>query len=140
MDWIYNGRAVTDEDLLGNVAFVYRITNLTNNKQYIGKKRLTFYRRKKVAGKKNRKKVISESDWRTYYGSNDELKRAIEEMGVHSFSRSILTFTPTLGHASYLELKYQVDERVLEHPDKYYNSIIQCRIHRKHVNTQDKPA
>jgi hypothetical protein len=133
MDWIYNDRAVTDDDLVGKVAFVYRITNLISGKQYIGKKKLTSYRRKKIKGKKNRKKIISSSDWREYYGSNDEILREIEHLGVQRFRRQILEFCSSLGEASYLELRYQVLENVLFQPDKYYNSIIQVRIHRKHV-------
>ena len=133
MEWLYQGRPVVDDDLVGNVAFVYRITNTTNQKQYIGKKRLEFYRRKKIKGKKNRKKIVSPSDWRTYYGSNDALTSDLDKMGMDTFKREIIQFARTLGEASYLELYYQVIEKVLFQPDKYYNSIVQCRIHRKHV-------
>ena len=36
MNWIYKGQEFTDDMIGDNVAFVYIITNLTNNKKYIG--------------------------------------------------------------------------------------------------------
>lgn len=38
MEWIYDGKAATEELMVGNMGFVYEITNLTTGKKYIGKK------------------------------------------------------------------------------------------------------
>ena len=77
--WIYKDKEVSDEDIQGYVAFVYLITNLQSGKKYIGKKLLTKTRTKKIKGKTRKKKVVTESDWRDYYGSNDTLKRDVVE-------------------------------------------------------------
>ncbi len=57
--WKYCGYEIIEADLDGYKAFVYRITNNKNGKQYLGKKRLTTYRRKIIKGRKNRKKIVS---------------------------------------------------------------------------------
>ena len=53
--------------------FVYQITHKESGRKYIGKKQLHSYTRKKVAGRKNRKRVVKESKWKSYTGSCDEL-------------------------------------------------------------------
>ena len=84
--WRYNG-SVFDGSLIGdNWGFVYNITNLTNKRQYIGRK--YFWQKRKPKGGKRR--VTSESDWRKYYGSCPELKDDIKLFGKESFSREIL--------------------------------------------------
>ena len=70
--WYYNGVIVDSEVLDNYVGFAYNITNLTNNRKYIGKKLLKRTKTKVVKGKK--KRTIIESDWKDYYGSNKELQ------------------------------------------------------------------
>ena len=53
--------------------FVYRITHIKSGKSYIGKKQFSSYRRKKVKNRVNRKRVVTESNWKKYTGSNDIL-------------------------------------------------------------------
>ena len=130
--WLYDGRELADEDLEGNVAFVYLITNLQNGKKYIGKKLLTKTRSKKIKGKIRKKKVITESDWREYYGSNDTLKKDIELLGASVFRREILRLCKTKGTANYFEAKYQMQHAVLE-SDQFYNDHILVRVHRSHI-------
>lgn len=112
--------------------FVYRITNHVDNKQYIGKKQFYSTTRQKVKGKVNRKKVIKESDWKDYYGSNKYLKEDVENYGAPFFSREILRYCKSKGELSYYEAKYQFEEDVL-FDDKYYNSWITCKIHKNHL-------
>ena len=131
--WLYDGRELADEDLEGNVAFVYLITNLQNGKKYIGKKLLTKTRSKKIKGKIRKKKVITESDWREYYGSNDTLKKDIELLGASVFRREILRLCKTKGTANYFEAKYQMQSEVLEKPEEYYNDWILLKVHRSHI-------
>lgn len=130
--WYYEDREIEESDLEGFIGFVYKITNLKNNKAYIGKKLLKKTRTKKVAGKKRRKKVVTDSDWKLYYGSNEELKNDIKELGEQSFRREILKLCKTKGSVNYWELKYQILNEVLE-SDSWYNSWIYVRVHKSHI-------
>ena len=78
LNWIYEEKNFT-EDLIGdNHGFVYEITNLTNNRKYIGKKFFYSAKTKQVKGKK--KKIKVPSDWQTYFGSSDILKLTTDLM------------------------------------------------------------
>jgi hypothetical protein len=113
------------------IGFVYIIYNLVDGRKYIGKKLLKFRKTKVVKGKKKRSLV--ESDWKYYWGSNDELKSDVEKMGEDKFKREIIHFAKTKGTLSYLELREQMDNRVLEKPDLFYNRWIMARIATSHV-------
>ena len=63
--WIYCNRPFSSDDIDDFYGFVYNITNLTNKRQYIGRK--YFWSHRKPPGKKRR--VKKESDWKKYYGS-----------------------------------------------------------------------
>jgi hypothetical protein len=126
--WLYNN--VEFVDISDYVGFVYIITNLTNNRKYIGKKNFYFSRSKQVNGKKKRYKI--ESDWKDYYGSNKELAQDVETLGKNNFKREILRLCKSKGEFGYFEAKYQFEHNVLE-SDEYYNSWIMCRIHKKHL-------
>jgi hypothetical protein len=127
--WLYND-LLTETIPEGMVGFVYLITNLTNNRKYIGKKNFYFSKTKTVKGKKKKFKV--QSDWLSYYGSSAELSEDVELLGKENFKREILRFCISKGEFAYFEAKYQFKENVLERED-YYNSYIQCRIHKKHL-------
>jgi hypothetical protein len=132
--WLYNNAPL--EEIPENAyGYVYLITNLTNGRKYIGKKLFWFRRTKVVKGKKKRLKV--ESDWKDYWSSSDELKADIEKLGINNFSREILYICPNKGLCNYLEAKEQMVRCVLE-TDQYYNSQIQCRVHRTHIKHIDK--
>lgn len=111
--------------------FVYIITNLVTGRQYIGKKLFWFKKTRQVKGKK--KRYLVESDWRDYWGSNEELKKDIEELGIDKFSRAILYLCVNKGECSYMEAKLHFEYDVLRHPDRWYNAWIMCRVHRKHL-------
>jgi hypothetical protein len=126
--WFYNNVEFTD---VGEyVGFVYLITNITNDRKYIGKKNFYFSKTRTVKGKRKRTKV--ESDWKNYYGSNKELQEDVETLGPHNFKREILRLCKSKGEFSYFEAKYQFENNVLE-TDDYYNSWISCKIHKKHL-------
>lgn len=132
--WYYKGKEFTSEDIGDYVGFVYILTNLSTNKKYIGKKTLISKRRlPPLKGQKRRRTKIVESDWKTYYGSNDEIKSLVENNGGDQFHREILHLCKGKGEMSYLEMKEQVEREVLLKPDEYYNGIIQVKIHRNHV-------
>ena len=89
--WMYLERPFTGDDVHDYFGFVYNITNLTNQRQYIGRKYFWSFRTPK--GKK--RKVKQESDWRKYYGSCPELKADIDKLGRQNFSRTILSLHKT---------------------------------------------
>jgi hypothetical protein len=127
MSWYYNNKEVTElpEDC---EAFVYLITNLTNDKKYVGKKLAKFKTTKPpLKGKKNKRRGTKESDWRTYWGSSDHLNNDVVELGEDKFRREILYYCPSRGVASYIEAREQFERRVLE-TDDYYNGIINVRV------------
>ena len=127
MSWYYKDKLITKlpEDC---EAFVYLITNLTNNKKYVGKKLAKFKTSKPpLKGRKNRRRGKKESDWRTYWGSSDHLNADVLELGEDKFKREILYYCPSRGVASYLEAREQFERRVLE-TDDYYNGIINVRV------------
>ena len=126
--WTYNGIVFKDRE--NWVSFVYLITNLVNDRKYIGKKGFTFTKTKKVKGKKKRFKV--ESDWKDYYGSSEELKAEVEKFGEKAFRREIIRLCKSKGEASYFEAKEQFARNVLE-SEEYYNSWISCRIRKSHL-------
>lgn len=131
--WLYNGKEIGDDEIEGYAAFVYIITNLVDNKRYIGKKIFTSIRRKKVKGKTRRKKVQKESDWKSYYGSNKSLQADVERLGQDKFEREIVKLCRTRGTASYWEAKLQMQHEVLEKPDDFYNDWIMIKVHRSHI-------
>ena len=130
--WIYEGRPFTSDDIGDYYGFVYRITNPTNEKSYIGRK--YFVQKRKPKGGKRR--VTSESDWKRYFGSSDELKQDIKRIGRSSFRREILSLHTTLGKVNYEETKQLFIHNVLmealdDGTPKYYNSNILGRYMRK---------
>lgn len=129
--WLYRGRPFeppeefSSDDYYG---FVYCITNRATNKKYIGKK---FFWSKKTLPitktRKRRKRLLVESDWQKYYGSNKHLVEDVNQCGEDMFYREILHLCKTKGECAYLEAKEQFDREVLL-TDDYYNGIINCRI------------
>ena len=127
MLWTYQGK-ILEELPEGTEAFVYLITNLTNNRKYIGKKLAKFKKtRPPLKGKTRKRRGTVESDWKTYWGSSDHLKADVEALGEDNFTREILYLCPSRGVASYLEAKEQFDRNVLL-TDDYYNGIINVRV------------
>ena len=115
------------------VGFVYCITDLTNDKKYIGKKNFWSTTRLKPLKGKSRKRVVKkESDWMKYHGSNEEVKLLVEKDGTERFKREILRLCASKGEMTYFEMKEQIDREVL-FSDEYYNEFIGGKIHSKHV-------
>lgn len=129
--WIYNGKDIV-EIPEGSYGFVYIITNLTNNRKYIGKK--FFYTSKRKQVNKVRKRYKVDSDWKEYWSSSDELKADVEKFGKSNFKREIIHFCETKGVTNYLEAKEQFQRAVLENKEEWYNTWIMVRVSRSHLN------
>ena len=130
--WYYKGTAFTSDDIGDFFGYVYLITNKTTGKKYIGRK--YFVQKRKPRGAKRR--VTSESDWKRYFGSSEELKQDIKCIGRDSFRREILSLHTTLGQVNYEETKQLFLHNVLtealdDGTPKYYNSNILGRYMRK---------
>lgn len=128
--WLFDGREFTDEMIGKHLGFVYIITDLDNGRRYVGQKLFWTPKTKMVNGKKKRIKVIS--DYKDYFGSNEELKERVRLLGGERFKREILYVCMTKGTMNYLELREQIDRRVMESTE-YYNSFCGGKIHKKHV-------
>jgi len=131
--WTYEGRPFTSDMIGEYFGFVYLITNLDNDKMYVGKK--WFWSTRKLPplkGKTRKRRVQKESDWQKYYGSSDEVKLLVEQHGEDNFKREIIRLCKTKGECSYYELVEQVDREVLLR-DNYYNEFIGVKIHSKHI-------
>tara|TARA_B100001113_G_scaffold197332_1_gene161661 strand:- start:564 stop:1007 length:444 start_codon:yes stop_codon:yes gene_type:complete len=130
--WLYEGKPFTSDDIGDQFGFVYRITNLQTGKRYIGRKYFTS-RRKPRGGKR---RVTSESDWKKYYGSSDELKSDVKQLGKEIFKREILSLHATKGKVNFEETKQLFVNNVLietlsDGTPAYYNSNILGRYYRK---------
>ena len=138
MSWTHNGAIVVvlPEDCIG---FVYLITNTVTGRKYIGKKLAKFSKTsyrvvKQKNGVKKKKKIKSkvESDWQTYYGSNDALNEDVNKLGNDKFTREILFYCNSKAQCSYIEAREQFTHKVLESTD-YYNGQISVRVHGSHI-------
>ena len=130
--WLYEGKPFTTDDINDFFGYVYRIINLQNGRQYIGRK--YFWKFRTPKGKK--RKVKSESDWKKYYGSCPELKEEIQRLGRQNFSRTILSLHQTAGKTNFEETRQLFVNGVLtesldDGTPKYYNSNILSRYFRK---------
>ena len=135
MTWHHAGTPFEpDEETLEQyIGFVYLITERDTGKMYVGKK--NFWSTRKLPplkGKKRKRTVRKQSDWRDYFGSNETLKLLVEEKGADAYERTILKLCKSKGELSYAELEEQIQRRVL-FDDKYYNGIIQVRISSRHL-------
>ena len=130
--WTYEGSTFTSDDIDNFFGFVYRITNLQNGREYIGRK--YFWKFRTPRGKK--RKVKSESDWKNYYGSSEELKEEIQQLGRHNLSRVILSLHKTAGKTNFEETRQLfvngvLTEQLDDGTPRYYNSNILSRYFRK---------
>src|SRR5574344_361197 len=101
-------------------------------RKYIGKKNLHSYKTvfsqkiNEKTGRMNkvRNVLVSESNWRDYYGSSLEIKQLVKEQGKKNFYREILKLVSTKKLLTYYELKEQCIRDVLEPGSIYINTNV----------------
>lgn len=144
MNWIYNNKEIKDlSDFPQNCyGFVYKITHIETGKFYIGKKNLQFDRKKKLGKKElagieikpgrrpTSKRVITESDWKTYWGSSKELQLELKKLGEDKFERVIIQLAYNSKQLTYFETQYQFSHNVLQ-VDNCWNNSVLGKFHRK---------
>lgn len=149
--WTYNTKIVKSLDFFpeDTYGFIYQVTHIPTKRKYIGKKVLYFQRNKKL-GKKEiqalkeqrrqkglkgrtpiKKKVVKESDWKTYYGSHKYILQMLEQKKQEEFKREILKLVPNKKLLTYYETKYLFTKGVLEPDSNYINDNIEGRYFKK---------
>jgi hypothetical protein len=137
MNWLYKGNTIEDISQFpeNTYGFVYIVTHTPTNRSYIGKKVL-YHNKKTKLGKKEiaiqtgpgrkptTKIVTKESDWKTYYGSEIEIKKLLAEGKHNEFERVILKLVDNKKLLTYFEVKHQFIYEVLEHPNGWFNNNI----------------
>lgn len=125
LNWINLPEEINKEQ---HFAIIYKITNLITNCKYIGKKQLWFKKTKPpLKGKKRKRIEWIKSDYESYFGSSEDLKKDVLKYGKHNFKREILEIASCKWEAAYVELYFQLTEQVLTSED-YYNGIINVRL------------
>ncbi len=112
--------------------YVYMTCHNPTSRRYIGKKVFHHTTTKKLGKKElteipvtrgkrpTKKTIIKESDWKTYYGSNTEVKSLPKDEMV----RIVLRLCKTKKELTYWEMHYQCKEEVLIGRDRSYNDNI----------------
>ena len=133
--WLYNSKEICSLEQMpeNTFGFIYEITHIPTGRKYIGKKVLQFHRTlPPLKGQKRKRKVITESDWKTYYGSNKDVKALLKERGSEEFTREILDFVSSKNLLTYYECKYLFIKEVLEPGNNtYFNDNILAKFYRK---------
>jgi len=143
-NWKHKEREINSiEDFPEGVkSFIYLITRISDGKFYIGKKNLYTERTKSLTKKEllehtdkrksKKKKVVAESDWKTYHGSEITLKEDVKKLGPDAFTREILHFCTNKKQTTYQEVRYQIEYKCLE-SDNSYNGQILGKFWRKDI-------
>ena len=133
--WMYQGRLITDISDMpeGTYGFIYEVKHKPTDTRYIGKKVLFFERNKRLGkralqalkeerakqGMKGRvplkQKVITESDWKDYFGSQKEVVAlSKKDNAQENWEKRILEFVPNKKLLTYYETKHLFINNVLE--------------------------
>lgn len=135
--WLYQNKVIEEINQFpeGTFGFIYRITRLSDGKFYIGRKNLYSERTKPLTKKEiseqtgkgrrpTKKKVVAESDWKRYFGSNPTLKADLKELGEDAFKREILHLCDHKKQMTYQELRYQILNGCLETENSFNDNVL----------------
>jgi len=128
-DWIYKTNIMNDiKDVPeGSIGFIYIIKQKSTNKKYIGRKMLWKNSYKTINKKK--KKIIVESDWKSYWSSSPTLTELISDIGTDDFTKEIIQFVKSKGMMTYAEEFCLYYFGALETND-WFNNNIRSKIYR----------
>lgn len=142
--WLYKDKQINELSDMPEpqpFGFIYEVTHVPTGRKYLGKKQLISIQNKPLGKKElaaltdkrasKKKQVIKESDWKTYYGSNPEIKSLIKEGKQLEFKREILMFVPTKKLLTYYENKFLFINEVIEPHTNYINDNIEGRYFKK---------
>ena len=150
--WSYQGRLITEISDMpeGTYGFIYEVKHKPSGLKYIGKKVLYFERNKRLgkraleALREERKakgiggrvplkqKVITESDWKDYYGSHEKIKELVKTTDPMDWEKKILSFVPNKKLLTYYEAKELFRYGILEdRQSSYINDNILGKFYRK---------
>jgi hypothetical protein len=122
--------------------FIYITTHIPTGRKYLGKKSLFHTLNKKLGKKelsqqpttrgrtKTTKQIVKESDWKTYYGSEETIKQLIKEGKQNEFTREIIQLVYNKKLLTYFECKYQFMYNVLE-SEEWMNVNILGKFYKK---------
>ena len=128
MPWLYKNKEFSMDLVDKHVGFVYIIRNQDNGKYYIGKK--SFTKIKRYQKNKKKKRMLIESDWLEYTGSNETLNEDIENGA--SVVKEILYLCNSKAEMSYYEAKLQFEYDVLK-DSMSYNQWIMVRVRKANI-------
>ena len=147
--WLYKKDVIDSIEKMpkDTYGFIYQVTHLSTGRKYIGKKVLYFERNVRL-GKRElqalkeerkakgiggraplKKKIVKESDWKTYYGSQTEIKDLVNNGKESDFKREILKFVDNKKHLTYFECKYLFIYEVLENNKEFINDNILAKFY-----------
>ena len=126
IQWLWEGNHIKDEEIAESaVGFIYMIEHIPTGKYYIGKKNLKAKRTlPPLKGKKRKRKVIKESDWRKYMSSNQWIKEEVSNGGEENFKKKILQFCYSAKSLTYYELYWQMKYNVLADENSLNDNLL----------------
>lgn len=121
------------------IGFVYKITHVESGRVYIGKKLLVSnVKQKPLKGKTRSRRVVKESDWKKYKSSSWELEELRKTHPNSPLEYEIIQFCCCKWELAWVEMEIQVKLKVLHHPEKYINGIVNVRLGRAPKAVMDK--
>jgi hypothetical protein len=132
--WKYRGEVFYAPEKY--VGFVYIIENNITARKYIGRKLFTKAKSIQRSGKKVKSRVVS--DWDNYWGSSEELKKDVNELGKENFSRTILHLCNTKSDLNYLET-LEIFRRGALLTDDFYNKWCSFKGNAKYIKLTENP-
>ena len=144
-------QVTTVDDLINDESFdineyegyIYMTTILDTGRKYIGKKNFFHNTNVKLGkkelanlptarGKKPSKKLVTkESDWKTYYGSAQEIKDSVKQYPKERIIRTLIRLCKSKKELTYYECKYLFDYNVLEPNSGFINDNILGKFYSK---------
>jgi hypothetical protein len=142
--WTYKDKEIHSIEDFGDpipYGFIYIVTHSSTGDMYLGKKSLYHNVKRKLTkkelaeqtgrGRKSTTETIQkESDWKTYYGSEESIKQKIKEGRQEEFTREIIQLVYNKKLLTYFECKYQFVYGVLE-DNKWKNNNVLGKFFKK---------